>query len=293
MKILRVFIFILFCVPCFALETQLMPEWYYFQKSLEAFKANNSGEAIRQLKNLVDNYGESAETLHLWARIYEEEGELDLAERYYLESLERSGFRVPDEHYTVRYRLAAMYYQRRNYKRYEDVLQEILTNQSMFTDARYARQRDAYISTLLTQGFDSFALLYRIPFDFAQEAHSGLGILYCRMGRDRNALLHLAFSNLALVTVLTEELRRRDPGYTYTTLEDLLQRASARPELADLMQRTGFFRSLYFLSALFAQGATREARRVWSAAAEYATGEWRNRSASQLIEPRTEPLITY
>ncbi|MCL1817868.1 MAG: hypothetical protein FWG35_02985, partial [Spirochaetaceae bacterium] len=167
----------------FSQEAQPPPEWFYYQKSLEAFQSNNSGEAVRQLKNMVDTYGESAESLHLRARIYEDEGELDLAERYYLASLQRAGFRVPDENYAVRYRLAAMYYQRKNYKKYEDVLLGILSDQEMYTAERYARQREAYVSTLLTQGFDSLAFLYRIPLDFAQEAHGGLGAFYCRTGR--------------------------------------------------------------------------------------------------------------
>ena len=243
---------------------------------------------------MVDAYGESAESLHLRARIYENEGELDLAEKYYLASLQRAGFRVPDENYAVRYRLAAMYQQRKNYKKYEDILLGILANQNMYTDERYARLREAYVSTLLTQGFDSLAVLYRVSLDFAQEAHSDLGAFYCRTGRDRYALLHLAFANLAVVSTLADELKRHDPGYSYSSLQDTLQKSSARPELADFMQRSGFFRSLYFLgSSLYALGAAEEARKVWTAASHYATGEWKSRSANQLLAPRTEPLISY
>jgi tetratricopeptide (TPR) repeat protein len=289
---------LIFFVSCFALtgaqEGPLPPEWFYYQKSLEAFQTDNFGESLKQLKNLVDEYGESPESLHLRARIYEQEGELDLAEKYYLEALEKGGFGIPDEKYAVLYRLADMYYQRKSYKKYEDVLESILSGQNMYTEQRFARVRDAYISTLLSRGFDSLALLYRVPFDFAQEAHRNLGAFYCRTGRERMALLHLAFANLAAAGTLADELKRHDPDYSFTTLEDALAKSSLRPYLTDFLRRSDFYRSLYFMaSALYAQGSPREARTIWALVAEYGSGEWKTQSRNQLLAPRAEPLITY
>jgi hypothetical protein len=164
----------------------------------------------------------------------------------------------------------------------------------LYTDQRYARVRDAYISTLLNRGVDSLALLYRVPFDFAQEAHRNLGAFYCRTGRERAALLHLAFANLAIVSTLSDELKKADPDYTFTTLDDALGKSSPLPYLADFLRRSDFYRSLYFLaSALYAQGAPQEARTIWGIAVKYGEGEWKTRSRNQLLAPRAEPLITY
>lgn len=291
---LRGVVFFLCVVPLFAEEGPVAPEWFLYQRSLEAFRADNFGEAVRRLKDLEEIYGESADALHLRARIYEQEGEADLAQGYYVAALERGGFGIPDEVYVVRYRLANLYYQRKNYKKYEDVLMEIAQGQDLYTQPRYARMRDSYISTLLGQGFDALAVLYRVPFDFAQEAHRDLGAFYCRTGREMQALLHLAFANLAVVSALADELKRADPDYTFTTLRDALERIQRRSELGDFLVRSDFYRSLYFLAAgMYARGVTREARLIWELVAQYGAGLWKTQSRNQLIAPRGEPLITY
>jgi tetratricopeptide (TPR) repeat protein len=286
--------FFLRCVPVFAEEGPVLPEWFFYQRSLEAFRADNFGEAMRQIKNLEEVYGESADSLHVRARIYEQEGETDLAERYYLAALERGNFGIPDEKYVVNYRLANLYYQRKNYKKYEDVLTAIVQGQDLYMQPRYARMRDSYIAVLLRQGFDALAVLYRVPFDFAQEAHRALGVFYCRTGRDMQALLHLAFANLAVVSTLADELKRIDPDYSFTTLKDALERIRRHPELRDFLLRSDFYQSMYFLAALeYAQGLAREARMIWELVAEHGAGVWKTQSRNQLIAPKAEPLITY
>jgi tetratricopeptide (TPR) repeat protein len=279
----------------FGQDGPLPPEWFYYQQCLESFRKGDFGGSMKHLKDLTDAYGESAESQHLLGRIYEQEGELDLAEKYYLRALERSGsLKVPDEKYEIRYRLANMYYQRKNYKKFEDTLEQILSDQSLYTEARYERIRTSYVSTLMSRGLDSLALMYRIPFDFAQEAHRELGIFYCRTGRERGALLHLAFANLALISTLSDELKRHDPDYNYISLEDALDKCSSRSYLTDFLRRGEIFRSLYFLaSALYGAGVPGEARRVWTLVSEYGSGEWKTQSRNQLLAPKAEPLITY
>jgi tetratricopeptide (TPR) repeat protein len=293
-KILMLCLAFLCAVPGFAQEGPLPPEWFFYQKGLEAFRKDNFGEAMKQLKNLEEAYGESADSLHLRARIYEQEGETDFAQKYYLAALEKGGFEIPDDKYAVNYRLANMYYQQKNFKKYEDTLVTIVQEQNLYIEPRYARLRDSYVSTLLSRGFDALALLYRVPFDFAQEAHGNLGVFYCRTGRDRQALLHLAFANLATVSTLADELKRHDPDYSFTTLRDALERSAGYPELQDFLLRSDFYRSMYFLAAvLYAQGASQEARMLWDLVAKYGAGEWKTQSRNQLLAPKAEPLITY
>jgi tetratricopeptide (TPR) repeat protein len=287
-------VFFLRFIPLSAQEGPLPPEWFFYQQSLGAFRADNFGEALRQLKNLEEAYGPNADTLHLRARIYEQEGEADLAEKYYLAALERGDFGIPDDKYAVSYGLANMYYQRKSYKKYEDVLAAVAQEQALYTQPRYARMRDSYVSVLLRQGFDALAVLYRVPFDFAQEAHRDLGVFYCRTGREMQALLHLAFANLAVVSELADELKRFDPDYTFTTLEDAFERIQRRAELQDFLARSDFYRSLYFLATvLYSQGAAREARMLWELVAKHGSGVWKTQSRNQLIDPKAEPLITY
>ncbi|MDR1627035.1 MAG: hypothetical protein LBT33_10905 [Spirochaetia bacterium] len=288
------FVFLLCGGRVFGEEGPVPPEWFFYRKSLEAFRADDFGEAMRQLKSLEEAYGASADSLHVRARVYEQEGEADLAEKYYLAALEKGGFGIPDEKYAVCYRLANLYYQRKSYKKYEDVLLGIAQGQGLYAEPRYARMRDSYITVLLRDGFDALALLYRVPFDFAQEAHRELGVFYCRMGRETQALLHLAFANLAVVSTLADELGRLDPDYTFTTLGDALERIGRRPELGDFLLRCDFYRGLYFLAAgLYAQSRARDARLIWGLVAEHGAGVWKTRSRNQLLAPKAEPLITY
>lgn len=290
-----VFLLIFAVAGATAQTTSVRPEWFLYQKGLEFFRAGDFGNALRQMKELADAYGETAESNFLLGRIYEQEGEAGLAEKYYSLALEKSGsLNVPQDRYVILFRIAEINLQRKNYKKYEDVLETILADQEMYSAPRFTRLRDSYLSTALHEGFDSLANLYRIDDDFARKAHTELGILHTRTGRSSRAVLHLVFANLAVVSTLADELRHIDPSYRFSTLKDALQRIAKRPELLAYLETNEVFRSLYFLgSALFQSGSFAEAKKIWSLVSEFGDGEWKIRSRNQIIAPQPEPLIAY
>ncbi len=271
------------------------PAWVVYQQGLEAFRNGDFGQAIKVVKLLTETYGEIPEAHLLQARVYEQEGEYQLAEKYYNRALElRKQLYVLEDKYTILYRLAEIYRIQKRYRDFEIVLLEILKDQDSFTNPRYARLRDSYVRTLSDEGFDRLVTLYRMKEDFSRKAHSELGILYCRTGRSYQAVLNLVFASLPSVTTVIDELKQHDPDFTFKSLRETLDAASRRQYLADYLREGDFYKDTYYLaSALYAHGVKAEARSLWKIIAEYGFGEWKTRSRSQLLSPQSEPLILY
>jgi len=271
------------------------PAWVVYQQGLEAFRKGDFGQALKVVKQLSETYGEIPEAHLLQARVYEQEGEYQLAEKYYNRALElRKQLYVLEDKYTILYRLAEIYRIQKRYRDFEIVLLEILKDQDSFSNPRYARLRDSYVRTISDDGFDRLVTLYRMKADFSQKAHSELGILYCRTGRSYQAVLNLVFAILPTVTTVIDELKQHDPDFSFKGFATTLDMASRRQYLAEYLLDADFYKNTYYLaSALYAHGIKAEARSLWKIVSEYGQGEWKTRSRSQLLSPQSEPLILY
>ncbi len=287
-------------LPCFSLGAEEnyagKPDWYVYRKGLEHYRNGDHGAALKAVKELQDpSRVIPPEAYALLGRIYREEGENDLAERYLKQALEKSGlFVVPDEKYAIQYLLADIHYQRKSYKNYENVLENILSNQATYAENRYSRLRDGYLKTAVDENFDAFVRLYRLKDDFSRPAHLGLGIFAVRTGRESKAVLHLLFANLAAVSTLIDTLKDRDPDFVFTTLRDLLEKSGRLTSAAEYVEESELHKGLYFLAAaLHGSGARSAARELWEIVRDFGGGEWKVRSRNQLASPQPEPLIAY
>jgi len=271
------------------------PAWLVYQQGLDAFRKGDFGQAIKVVKRMNEIYGEIPEAHLLQARVYEQEGEYQLAEKYYNRALElRKQLYVLEDKYTILYRLAEIYRIQKRYRDFEIVLLEILKDQDTFSNPRFARLRDSYVKAVSEEGFDQLVTLYRMKADFSQKAHSELGILYCRTGRSYQAVLNLVFASLPTVTTLVEELKQHDPDFAFKSLEETLETASRRQYLADYLRDADFFKDAYYLaSSLYAHGIKSEAKTLWKIVAAHGHGEWKTRSRNQLLSPQSESLILY
>ena len=272
------------------------PDWYVYHRGLEHFRGGRFGEALRAMKELQDpSRVTPPEVYVLIGKIYREEGENDLAERFLKRALaDAPALGVPQDRYEILYLLADIHYRRKSYKNYEDVLESILSDHSLYRDERYARLREGYLRTARERGFDSFVSLYRQGDDFTRAAHLGLGVFAVRTGRDEKGALHLIFADLAAVSTLIGFQRDRDPDYVFSSLPDLLARARRLPGAEDYIEETELHKGLYYLaSALHRTGGVTAARELWKTLADFGTGEWKIRSGNQLRSPQAEPLISY
>ena len=227
--------------------------------------------------------------------IYLSEGELALAEVQYKKAYEFKGaLYIPDEQYSILLKLANLYEQTNMYKLMQDTLLQVLDDQPYHASPSFDHFRNAFKNTYFTKGIDQFLRLYRLDnVAFAAEAHTLLAWLYYRSGRFEKSVLQGLFSLNIAITTAVDELRRHDPDYEFTTLSAFLATAMKRDSIRELLFRSSFFPTLYYLaSASYAYGQRKEANSVWRllSSSEYG-GRFTELSQRQLQNPWIEPRL--
>lgn len=227
--------------------------------------------------------------------IYLSEGELALAEEQYRKAYEFKGaLYIPDEQYSILLKLADLYEQKNKYKLMQDTLLIILEDQPYHASPAFDHFRNAFQNTYFTNGIDQFLRLYRLEnVSFAAEAHTLLAWLYYRSGRFEKSILQGLFSVNIAITTAVDELRRHDPDYEFTTLSALLPTAMKRDSIRELLFRSSFFPTLYYLaSASYAYGQRREANAVWRLlSSSVYGGQFTDLSQRQLQNPWIESRL--
>ncbi|MEW5815826.1 MAG: hypothetical protein AB1798_10595 [Spirochaetota bacterium] len=270
------------------------PPWILLEKGKKAYHDREFGTAIRYFRTAIQKEGEFPEAEMWVGAVFEEEGEYILAEKQYLKALEiKKLLYIPEDEYTILYKLTEIYRNSNQYKKMEDTLISLLSKDEIVSGDAYASLRLAYVRTLKEKGLNKLVELYRHNNVKTQDAHSQLGIFYYRTGRYGNATLNLLFTVLTVFSVCIDELRKFDPDYTFSNTEDFLEISLKEPRLKEFIEVGGFFKNLYYLgSSLSAEGELLSARYLWRIVATYATAAfWKDRAQRQMKAPFVEPLI--
>jgi hypothetical protein len=207
---------------------------------------------------------------------------------------------IAEEEYTVLYRLADLHEIQELYADMESYLRQILEDQPYFTGDQFQKFKDAFLATYYEKGLDHLFKLYRMEdVAFAVPAHSKLGWFYYRTGRP-SAILNSLFALDIMITEAVKELRRVEPGFTFTTMEAFLDAALERKNIEQYLVEGEFFKTLYYLAtATYAASRPSLAELVWQLLATYplqavgssAVASYAELSARQLESPWIDPYI--
>ncbi|MCL2264725.1 MAG: hypothetical protein FWC22_01675 [Treponema sp.] len=294
--------------------TAALEELYYrVPKSGLKNSASAALAAIGKLKN----YPEA----EYWiGEVYRIEGELPLALSQYRrayemrENLEDAMFSV-----TLQYNIAGILRTRQDYNGMERALSSIISEHDTlwinadralthriefpetgrssvpvpYEQAEASFARTSMIKILENSGFNRFLELYRYNNITVEQAHRLLGFHYVVTGRP-SAQEHLMFAFLIQNSIIIEELRKRQFDFTYTNLQALAQEINKNELLLSFVEEVEYYKTAYYFAAsLFRNDRASVARNIWEfLASEPNAGEWQNRAASQLRNPRTETIIT-
>jgi len=257
------------------------------------------GSAARALEEL-DRLKGFPEAEFWMGETFRAEGELALALRQYQRAWqERALLQTPGFEVEILYRITDIHRIRQEYPEMERRAAEIITGAGPLGAPRddlwaSGMLRAAMVRLLETEGVYRFLALYRHNNMVTERAHRLLGFFYQSRRRDIPAVDHLMFAFLIQNTVIIDYMLRRQFDFTFTTLDDLMERALPRPALVEFMEETEYFRTaFYFATSLHATGRTGPALELWNFLARSGPqaglwGERARRSPVPVLEPAIE-----
>ncbi len=271
------------------------PEWLVLERGKVAFEQGEFGDALLLFRSVLAGDTLSPEA-HFWiGRVFEEEGELGLAEKEYNAALDyRHQLYILQQEISIRERLARLYKLRQEFPRFETELLAILNIDEEYDTPENMSMQAAMLRVLTEQGLTQVFKLYRLDRSPYYLAHAELGLFYYRTGRYSDASVHLMTAALTVLTRSLEFLQEAVPFTEFTTPQEVLSGALTREETAGYLNQTHGAALFYYLGAsLYAQGDINSFREVMTMVRDVFTDtQWRNRAISQLADPYIEPVIT-
>jgi tetratricopeptide (TPR) repeat protein len=288
------------------------PPWLAYERGLQKMEAGEFGEALEIFRATLANGLIYPEIEIATGDIYRIEGETALARRHYEKAYaQRQQLRVPEDRFTILYRLESLYRDSDRYAEMADTLVRILKEDEEYYTGVFLASRDTMRDIFFEGGLDRVIQLYRFPNVLAAAAHSRLAWYYSRSGRPLSAVSHALFAVTIKLTetivVLTEGTpsyrfsepdsvaRRRTPstGLPWPDTAALLSLAYRNEELRVYLRESGVAEDLYNLAAaLSLAGESERARAVWQTlASSPLEGRARDLADRQLVSPFAEPPL--
>lgn len=271
------------------------PAWLSYERGMQEFRQGNYGQALFYFRAALDTRPVYPEATAAIGRVYRQDQNIALAERYLRDALAQSAqLYVPEEKYQIAYDLAELYSLTGRLKEFLDVTALVLEDHRLSEEGSEGKALvDSFMRVLREEGIDRLLTLYRLPMDFAYQAYAESGMLFVRTGRYNDAVRNLSVATVQGISTIVTHIRRWVLDFEYTTLEGLFARIPSDEVLVEFARASDLYAVMYYLaSALYGNRATASALRIWEALADTeAAGEYRRRSRLQLRSPQLEPVI--
>ena len=269
------------------------PVWLLLEHGRQFFEKGEYGKASRIFRDILEKDPGNADAEVWLARLFENEGEYDLAERQYLKVLEdKNNLYILDDATAVYYSLAEIYRITDNYGKYEKTLLKILedeeNNQNM--NLQYSIN-----DTFKEFGIDKMFELYRYQHNKYNSARRQLGVFFYKTGRYTDAEINLIMPMVSILTTGFNYIYDRTADYDYSDITNHIQAMQEYSELNDFIENNNLFEIMYYLGAsYYADGFVNAAEELWRLVYYNtpADSQWHNRASRQLRSPYVEPIIT-
>jgi tetratricopeptide (TPR) repeat protein len=269
--------------------------WFLYEQGNTAASQKEYGRALLLYKSAIEGAGLFPEAEAAIGDVYMEEGEAALAQKQYQKAYDlRKSLYIPDDQYSILYKLANLFEMQQLYKQMEDTLGSIVKDDKRFQETPTQRLRTQVEKNYLEKGLDRVTQLYNFDDSFAAAAHSKLGWFYYRTGRFTQAISQLLYSIIYRASQIERYSMERDVEQEFPDFRTVLAVADASPELRGYASSTGLFKDLYYLAgSSLASGYPQHATKIWKLLSETpAAGQYRDLSVRQLKKPFLEPLLT-
>ena len=295
-KVPNRFMLILLCIAAtpgvFAIDVDSSPGWLVFEKGKQLFDSEDYGDALYHFRKARESFGDSPEIEYWIGRVFETEGEYQLAERQYEAALDAQRLLlVPDDVVPIRNRLAKVKLAAGDFSGYLDQLEAIIEHDR---DERAKSQvlefqPRALAAVLAQRGIDKLIELYRIDDHGGLTAYYDLGVYKYRTGFIEAGSEYLTFAVVITCTTAVDYLIHLDPEYRFTTLSTLLSDVLGNKILSRYFKTVDGFGQLYALALTMHESGEAPKMMIgaelWRLISELDDEDWSYRAARQLESP--------
>jgi tetratricopeptide (TPR) repeat protein len=276
------------------------PAWISYQKGMYEYSRGEYGKALFYFREALNRNPVMPEAEMAIGDVYMTQGEYVIAEKQYLKAYdERRVFSIPEQTYTVQYKLADLYERWNKYDKMEAGLLAIVNDSQVFTSEKYAFFKRKLQESYLTNGINRMVKLYRLADTFATRAHLRLAVFYYKSGRYYPAFENSIFGVLTVISQAIEELKNWIPDYPENEqypefdLKVFLEVGYSYQPVRDYLEDLRIFEELYYLAAIsYVQGDLKEANYLWGViASDPNSGRAGELSKNQIKNPRVAPLL--
>lgn len=213
------------------------------------------------------------ESDYLTGRIYELEGEVDLALNYYQKALDNyEVMDIPEERFTVLYRMADLALFSGKTGLMENYLLRIVSEDSVYSQTEpLTPMLSAMLRSLHTEKtVDKFFLLYRHDYFKGLRAYQKLAEFYYNTeGLANKALTAAVLSSIICVTQLANSYSAYDFSWSYSSLTDLFIQIGKKNELKEWARSADVWDSFLLFGTILVKSDMKEqGRQLWTIVAQ-------------------------
>jgi len=305
-KIFLLFISILFSLSAIHSLAQDDPLWVLVEKGKAEMRKKEYGNALKYFKDAISVKEEFPEVYILIGDIYKL-SDNKIAKEYYEEAYKyQYFFEIPADKYRTLYKLAYLYKEEGNYREYEIKCKEILHADTGYFSEYFDKTKkeldddyllkDDFINLFKSKGLNRLLILHRITgYQQMTQAHAELGWYYYKTGMYKKSVNHSLFAVISIISEAFQELRRIQPLYEYSRLNNFLNTALTFDYIKKyLLEESDIYKILYYLAC--AEYAYEEdylkAKGIWQVIADSPVwNEYKSRANKQIQSPWTEKLL--
>ena len=253
----------------------------------------NFGNSLQKLLSWLHGRIVYPEADILAAKVYEAEGELIVARTFYEKAWQSRAFlEVPDDWYTIAYRMAEISERQGDYGAQEKYLLLVLTGDPVFgAPGKESQTLLAMMRTIReNSSLDKFFSLYRHDAMPALSAYQDLSYYYYRLSGKRidRAFPVAVLASCTSITALSRTVSLVDFQYVYRDFNDLLVRSGKSAKVIKWATDNRIWDSfMLFASIMYEDGERDQAMALWDSLASYCPDAVVARKASGELLKRT------
>lgn len=218
-------------------------------KYIELFGIEKFNDSKKSLLAFVESRNSYPEVEYLTGKIYQVEGEYDVAYSFFQKALAfADNLDVPEEKFDILYSISELSYLKGDMNQYEIDLLQIVSQDKHFLQDHLKKSIRNSISNVKSDCVEKFFKMFRNENYRVMDAYCSLAKLYDSMNEKQRCLDCIAMGTLTGFTKIIDVVTKRNPDFEYVDLNSLLVEASGHEDIVKWGKDNNLWESFYLLS---------------------------------------------